>query len=315
MNILQLPFFLIYKLFPAQSNDLSFGLIQDYGLQSILENKNWLEFDSILKKQSPENLTKLIDGLCLTRTYKHLISSYLKEHHSEVAILIQGVYNITIAWQIRTGDVAKEIKVDQWEGFFEYLRKAEDCLNKVIKISTLQVEAKARLIYVYMGLSRKQNAIDTFNQCIQLDPNHFLAHLNMFKLLTPKWLGNDNEVKDLIESVKDTPLKQLLEIMYLIEIYSDLFYEDEEKAKFIFWEQNMNNIKRVLNMDFNLPNGSIVAIYTCNYLAYLYHIIGKRRSRNKVMEKIEDNFTSLPWEYFGMHSKRDVQFYKMIDMM
>lgn len=317
MNIFQFPLFLVYGWLPSKPNDFSFGLVNEKNIPELFEQKAWVDFENIFKDLPSDDITKLIDGLCLSKRYDKEVEAYLKENDSELSYLISGVYYTYVAWEIRTGGWAKNIKEDQWDGFLKYLEKAEASLLKVAKSDSLKTEAKARLIRVYLGLSRKSKAIDLFNQCIISNPNHYLAHVNMFKILTPRWSGSVEELKQFINSVGNPKLRCLLELMYYIEMYSDILneYSNEGKAKRLFRTHYLKEVKVLLNNDFNLPKGSIVSIYTCNHLAYLYHIIGKRGSRNKVLKKIPNAFTQQPWAYFGMHSERDVKFFKAIGIM
>ena len=79
---------------------------------------------------------------------------------------------------------------DQWEGFFEELHLAADRLNRHYDNKALYLEGTARLIQVYMGGSEKEECIEAYNQCQEIDPNHYLSHTAMHRVLTPRWSGS-----------------------------------------------------------------------------------------------------------------------------
>jgi len=65
-----------------------------------------------------------------------------------------------------------------------------------------------------------------------------------------------------------------------------------------------------------IPNDdSIVSIYSKNYLANLYNILGMKKDRDRLIDGLKNRITLHPWAYFGMHCERDVKLFRMGGLM
>jgi hypothetical protein len=279
-------------------NDLSFGLIQARGIKPMLEQRQWKEFENAATSLAPDDLTRLLDGLCLSAHYVPLLEQYQKSGESELQQLMAGVHATFQAWEARSGAYAKELSQSQIDGFSHYLHIAYSKLNTQFATPNLQVEASARLVRVAMGLSDLDLAQAAYKHCTALQPNHLQAHLFYFNVLTPKWFGDEDALEDFVDAASNSALHDLLQAMYLVELQS-ITDDSTEIAKENVKNENRRRINELLAKQ-PLVSDSLYAIYFNNYLACLNHTLGNPIVRNSFLAKLEGRITAYPWAYFGL---------------
>jgi hypothetical protein len=278
--------------------DFSYGLIQKLGIDKDLSAKNWDAFEKKLESLDAEDLTRAIDGICLGNRYDNLLKKYIALTDSQLRSLISGAYNLHIAWLKRGGQLGASLSNNQISGFEKYLEIADADLSVSFDNPIYEAEAKARRIRVKMGMGEGAKAQEVFQGVINVNPGHLLAHLNYFKVVSPKWLGDAEILYDLVKSVENQQLKNLLRLMYIVELYSDKYY-DAKGAK-----ENYDKIRHgflaLALSEINPSEGdSLLDIYTNNYLACLYRISNKYVSEFKMNKYLLGRRTVYPWAYFG----------------
>lgn len=311
MNILGLPILYYLDFFPSKPTDFSFGLIEKLGIDNEIKNGSWDVIEKKVSQLSADDVSRVIEGICRAKEYHPHIEQYLKTERSEFQNLIAGNYYTIVAWEIRSGKWATEVTGDQWEGFFEYLEKAEERLDGEFRNKIWRLEGAALMIRVCLGQSEKDRAFRCFEKCKQLAPNHLLAHQGLFRVLTPRWLGSDEEMIEFYQSIPHPKLSRLIQFEMLIEMYSDLQREDEEMAYGRFREQRMPLIKSALNQVGIMEGDSMFAISYNNHLACLLNIMRMKNQRDKILKALKEKITYRPWVYFGMSSERDIRLFKM----
>ncbi|WP_125917091.1 hypothetical protein [Hymenobacter coccineus] len=286
-------------LFTKSYPDYSYGLIRHLGIENMLQAGQWAAFENIIYSLNSEDLTRLLDGICLTDRYERALKNYFSTEKSEVKQLISGAHNLYLAWKLRGANVGNSLTGKQVDGFIFYLEKSSQDFSYDFSSPILEAESCARLVRVYMGFSDTEAAQSAYSTAIQLIPNHLLAHLNYFKVTSPKWLGNLEIMASFVNQVVDAELKNLLQLMYLVEVYSDLFYSFSLTANSKFQKLHGQLIKEALAAN-TVPSGnSLLAIYTCNYLACLYQILGFRKEVSAIKPRLKGRRTIYPWAYFG----------------
>ncbi|MGI4883482.1 MAG: hypothetical protein ACRYFR_00810 [Janthinobacterium lividum] len=286
-------------LFTKQFPDYSYGLIRRIGVDNIIRDEHWAEFESIVYSLNSEDLTRLLDGLCLTNKYDKQLKSYFSSEESEVKRLTSGAHNLHLAWERRGNNVGSSLKGNQVDGFILYLEEAHHDLSENFTNPVLNAEASARLIRVYMGFSDTEAAYSAFLNATRSIPNHLLAHLNNFKVTSPKWLGGPETMQSFVNQVANTQLRNLIRLMYLVEIYSDLFYSFSPTAYSKFKKHHGKSISEALATTIIPTDDSLLSIYIRNYLACLYQILGLRKELSAIKNQLKGQRTNYPWAYFG----------------
>lgn len=264
----------------------------------MLEQKQWQAFDKVVAELAPDELTRLLDGLCLSEYYAPLLEQYQKSGTSELRRLIAAVQATFRAWEARSGAYARELSQQQIDGFSHYLGQAHAQLVQPFADPGLQAQAAARLVRVAMGLGEPELAQAAYEQCIAMQPTNLLAHIFYFNVLTPKWFGDEEVLEDFVNAASDPNLRDLLQAMYLVELQSIL----DESTAIAKQEMQNSNQRRITDLLAKRPriDDSLPSVYFNNYLACLSENLGQTTIRNQFLQTLENRITIYPWAYFGL---------------
>ena len=296
----------IRALFGAPAaRDLSFGLLEARQLTPLVKQEKWDQIGQIALSVTSDELSRLLDGICLTEQFNKQILTLAKDPEPEFARLVLGAWYLYQAWQARSGLLAKDVSKSQMEGFEHYLLLARGLLGGPFATPSFLCEARARLVRVEMGLSEPDRAMTAFHQSVAVDARKFWAYHHVFKLASPKWLGSEEELVGYIQSVEDEELRHMLWLMFLVEMYSDADLENESSALQRWYPAYRELLEEVLAQP-QLPlNNTLVSIYANNNLAYLYHLVGEWEKRNALLAALGGHFPPYPWDYFGIESANE----------
>ena len=289
------------------TTDLSFGLLEQTAVKLLLRQKQWAQLEARVAQLSEEELTRLLDGLCLTDRYTLPLSQYLQAGTSDLRRLVAGIQQSFLAWQARGMGGGSSLTEKQIQGFLQHLHKAQEYLSHTFSSPQLQAEAYARLIRVEMGLSAADAAQQAFYACRELAPHHLLGHMHYFKLASPRWLGDQEILAEFVDEAPTAELHGLLQANFLVEMYSDLYNENTLTAKQELLQAHQNRINQLLPGTAPLDNNTLLAIYYNNYFACLNHILGYSDVRNAFLAALEGHITFYPWAYFGLDTPAAVQ--------
>lgn len=281
------------------ARDPSFGLLTTLGIEELLRQQNWEQLESVAASLAPDDLTRLLDGLCLTDAHAQALASYQQVGTSDLRHLVAGVHATHVAWQIRGGAYAKYLGQQQIEGFQNHLGEAQQHLAQVSGPATYRAEAAARTVRVAMGLSEPEQAQQAFWRCQELVPDHLQAHLFYFNLLTPKWFGSEDALEDLVADASTPALHQLLEAMHLVELFQ-IHTDSSAAVQQQFRSHSAQRLTHLLTQSSPLTDNSLYAIYFNNYLACLYHLVKQTARRDEFLRVLGRAITPYPWAYFGL---------------
>jgi hypothetical protein len=264
----------------------------------MLEQKQWQAFEKVVAELAPDELTRLLDGLCLSEYYAPLLEQYQKSGTSELRRLIAAVHATFRAWEARSGAYARELSQQQIDGFSHYLGQAHAQLVQPFTDPGLQAQAAARLVRVAMGLGEPELAQAAYEQCIAMQPTNLLAHIFYFNVLTPKWFGDEEVLEDFVNATSDPNLRDLLQAMYLVELQSIV----DESTAIAKQEMQNSNQRRITDLLAKRPriDDSLPSVYFNNYLACLSENLGQTAIRNQFLQTLENRITIYPWAYFGL---------------
>lgn len=288
------------------TRDLSFGLLNARQIVPLVKAGKWGQIEQLALALTSDELSRLLDGICLTDQFNKQILPLGKQKEQEFARLVLGAWYLYQAWQARSGLLAKEVSKSQMEGFEHYMRLARVLLGGTFATPAFLCEARARLVRVEMGLNEPDRAMTAFHQSVAVDARKFWAYHHVFKLASPKWLGSEDELVDYIQSVEDGALRHTLWLMFLVEMYSDADLEGEVSALNRWYPAYESLLKEVLAQPQLPVDNTLVSIYANNNLAYLYHLAGEREKRNATLTALNGHFPPYPWDYFGIDASSAV---------
>lgn len=283
----------------SRKPDLSFGLIQELEVEKDLAAHNWDIFEKKVERLTDENLTRFLDGLCLSGNHDKAVRKYISSGNSPTRRLVSGAYNLHVAWLKRGTGWGSSLSPTQIDQFTGHLEKAEDDLTVSYANPIYEAEAKARLIRVKMGMSDGREAQEVFHYVLSLNPNHLLAYINYFKVASPKWLGDAEILRDLAVTNGDKKLSILLKLMYIVELFSDKYYNSYENAK-VNYDNAKGELFSLLLIEAKpIHDDTLLAIYTNNYLACFYRIHRMLLKEFMMNKLLMGRRTIYPWAYFG----------------
>lgn len=314
MNILALIALWYIRTF-QKSIDESYELLDKLNLEAEISKGNWQSVENKMAQLSPDEFSRVISELCSGKILNNEINAFLKTPETEFRNLIAGCYYTRVAYLKRSGAWSTELSDDQVNGMYEYLEKAEEELGKKYENELYRVEAQGQMVGVQMNTGTFDDATFFFERARATDPKHWLAHYRYFRVSTPRWGGSNEAMLSLITSTQDKPLRDMLRAMTLVELFSDLYNENDETAVTKFEEEWHPLIDEALQ-NAPIPKAdSITNIYAKNYLAMLYNILRMFKERDQLIDELSNRFTQHPWAYFGMHCERDVKVFKRFKML
>ncbi|WNJ18398.1 hypothetical protein [Pontibacter sp. G13] len=311
MSLLRIPILLYTQKFPGKPNDISFGRLAKWKVLDRLHSQAWADFERVALEMPADDFFMVMDGLMHRSEHHSILDDYVKGGSSQDLIrLIRGHLNIHKGWSIRTADWADEVSEDQWKEFYRHLDLAQEDLSGTFEHPTFQQYAFMSLLFIARGKGDKeagQNLYQSATTQFAESPQIFQAYMN---LMTPRWCGSAEEMLEIAKS-QSGGLRTLGLLMYLVEMYSEYFYEDYLGAKpkfraahqdlFVSWAK-----------DFNIgEDEGFLTIYTRNYLACVYNAFGLKRECDQVLKSLAGNISDWPWIIFGPENARDLKLYRM----
>lgn len=285
----------------APETDLSYGLLTGQGFDKLLASKQWPAFEAAALQLPPDDLTRLLDGLCLTNRHAALLQGYLAAGNSELRTLVQGARTLFLAWEARGSMVASDTSAEQIDGFFHYLSQTLDILNQPFESAQLHAEASARLVRVGMGMGEFELAQEAFGLCYDLVPTHLMGHYNYLRAVSPWWHEGLTDLTGFVDSITDPGVRRVMQLIYLHEVHSFTLHEtnSEAKATKLLKQNYGQRIEAALAGPAHQGGQSLQAIYYNNYLAALHNLLGDKAARNRLILALGPHIMPLPWSHFG----------------
>lgn len=285
-----------------EGKDLSYGLIRKYDVDALVRQLQWDSVEQLTNSLTSDELSRLLDGICLTNFYNRELKRYVSSVDNEFGYLVAGAWYLHMAWQARTRKLGNDLSRSEIKGFEDYLDLAEKHLNIRFESHAFQTEAQTRMVRVWMGMNEADRSIDSFGRSVAADETKFWAYHHLFKTLSPKWLGNKIVLKEFISSVQVPTMQYALWVMYTVEVFSDDYITNDQTAPESWYAENKEIVGHVLAYPPLPVNDSLISIYANNNLTYLYHLIGEQEKRNQLFDALGNRTTPYPWDYFGLEA-------------
>jgi len=314
MSLLAIPLMKYYQMFPGKPKERSLGLVDRLQLAPLIQSGNWKEVENIIMDLPSSELSRVMDGICMSGVFDPQLESYAQTLNTDFHNMIVGYYYIYCAWESRSGRRAEFVGEDQWEGFYKYLNLANHFLNEEYMDEKMQLQAWSDLITVQMGFSEREMADETFEKCMAIDPNSVNAHMTYFSVITPKWLGSRDEMKEHVKSDRwSKEISTVLQLKYYVELYKEYYFneiDDEDVAKRRFKADYGKECVTLLQ-NISIPTEeNLLSLTSKNHLCYLYIILNNNKGRNRLMKELKGKYQAQPWGYFGVMCERDAKLFK-----
>ncbi|WIM94982.1 hypothetical protein ACTOB_007043 [Actinoplanes oblitus] len=167
-------------------------------LELALGNRDWPAVRDILTASDPERLMFRLRWLSHHQGLEEWIPDVVRaEPDATLPRLVYGARAISWAWEARGNGGSETVGQDQWKIWFDRLKLAENCLDKVVDRAPDCAEAWHYL--VILGRARQLPLAEQwrrFDRLIAIDPTHFYGHEQMLENLMPKWSGSTEAMFD-----------------------------------------------------------------------------------------------------------------------
>jgi hypothetical protein len=163
-----------------------------YAVFQSAEARNWSAVRELLSKQSGNDLSTLIAGLCGKQSLAEWLPEAIgKESEDAIARAVLGAEAIGRAWRIRTAQRAPHVSQEQFREFHRILREAEEHLYAAAELDSRSAAPWHSLLVsgrgLQVGMEIQQRR---FEAVLERSPDHLRAHQQMLQQLCRKWSGS-----------------------------------------------------------------------------------------------------------------------------
>ncbi|MFK7935378.1 MAG: hypothetical protein AB8G22_17825 [Saprospiraceae bacterium] len=296
------------------TTSIAFGLPQVQQVRQLLATRNYAAIQSLYESLKNDERSLLVEGVAHHEdTIEQVLAWHRQEEESWLANLFAGVAYTFIAWRERTAQYAEYLTDEQIEGFSDNILAAKRLLTIASRMQPDEAEIYARLIRVNMGVSEKEEAEECFETLVSLDPNHLMGHMNMVRLLAPKWLGSMEEMRDFayqFQHPQKDDLRYTVYLIFLVENFLALVDQDVYTAEKIFKKAYKKTVKTTYTQ-FDVPNiPSLERYHLHNYFSYVLYLLDENKSRDQEIDLVGEHLTYIPWAYAEVFGQKNLKMIK-----
>ncbi len=300
---------------PSRDPDPSFGSPCVSQGASLLLSGDFDNLTEQYQKSKSWEKSLLVANLAFEDQYTAKILEWVSaQTDSYISHLFRGANCVHLAWESRTAKWAEEVTEEQWEGFLNYLYKAEKHFQTSLELNPYEAETHARTIPMYMGLSDREAVLNHFQNAIQLDSNHFYAHSATLNALKDKWLGSKQEMYEFVDQIITTnpnPFFKTLMLECFIEDALGYLREENGREKldnFLKNEDFKADFFKLYN-EFSPTQEPKEIIYPIqNKFCFLLYLMKEKALAKKEFEKFKGHMSATPWNYLrGIKTNKDLQ--------
>ncbi|MFD4911558.1 hypothetical protein [Kitasatospora purpeofusca] len=155
-----------------------------------------------------------------------------EDPRSAAAALLQTIVLVGRAWDIRTSRFASEVSEEQYRGFRQVLREAEQVALQAVETAPAEdPNPWVAQIAIAMGLSRsREDFRSLWAEVVARDPHHLRAHQGALQYWCAKWHGSHELMHAFVDTaLADAPAGSLLTTLR-IEAFVEQVTRDKAPA-------------------------------------------------------------------------------------
>jgi hypothetical protein len=181
---------------PPPSFDAASAYPEIAAARAALSARDWAAFEAVFQQCDQAGRTLIAQHIHHDAYIEGFLQQVVDERPANpVAWLALGSVFMRSAWQFRTGARHQHVRSDQFEQFFSYLRRAEECLTQATTLGPAIAAAWVLRIRAARGL---QLSIDEtwhrYQQLLTIDPHPYAGQQQVLQTLCPKWSGSFEQV-------------------------------------------------------------------------------------------------------------------------
>lgn len=171
-------------------------------LRDAVAAHSWPEVESSLAAMTPEQTSFAVGQLTEVEGIEALLEDAVEaDPRSPMARTALAARYIVIAWEVRTRNVAKHVSRQRFEGFFDWLTRAEELLQAVIADEPTFAPAWSTSLTTARGLQLgTEELLHRYSRVEALSAGNYYAQVQALIFLLPKWFGSWEEARDFVDA-------------------------------------------------------------------------------------------------------------------
>ena len=170
----------------------SFETTPEYGsLRDAITALSWPSLERELVRLPPDQASVAITQLAEIKGVEAYLTRVVAEHpDSHVAKTALAARFVSLAWAARSRRQAEHVSKREFDGFFDWLDKAEELLEAVLIEAPHYAPAWSMSLYTVRGLQLGHDELwRRSNAHSALSPYDYPAQIQQLQFLLPKWFG------------------------------------------------------------------------------------------------------------------------------
>jgi hypothetical protein len=217
-------------------------------------------------------------------------------------VLVRGAHAVHWAWEARGMARASDTSMDQFHGFHQRLRLAEQCLGEVVQRDHGETAAWTFLLRSARGLQvGRAELLRRWGHVAGRHPHHWPAHAQMLLSLTAKWSGSDEDMfafarEAAAKSPAGGPLAGLVANAHI----EKWMWLDEAGPAYITRQDVRNELLAAARHSVLHPayRDRPAWLAVPNAFAFALAVSGQAEAALRVFDMIGHRVTEYPWTYY-----------------
>ena len=283
-------------------SDYGFGSRESAHILALVKASDYEAAEKGILFLDSDNLSHVVNHLSLSLPLEKIQGWLANSVHEDIPYLALGAHHHHQAWISRGHSRGDEVSEARAQGFRKHQDKAYDYLMEVSDtFPKIQAETYVRLLAVYRGDGKFEEAKAYFEMAQELVPDHLMLFVEHAETLQPKWGGSITQTAALMHGLPERKLiQQLVEAKLLVE---------GEPWKVNYFGGTMQDLKikaqdSFLRIHHELerePPTSIHRYMLFGYMMFLAEQTGNRTLARTYKNKLDRNLPVYPFGLPGAH--------------
>lgn len=223
------------------------------------------------------------------------------------AAVVRARSTVTLAWEIRGADRAKNTTQEQFAGFHRVLVQAREHIARAAALNPADPTPFIAEIWVALGLGYPNSEMNRlWEQITARAPYHYEAHFSALQYWCGKWRGSAELAMDFAENAaRNAPLGSLLTAFPLIAHYE---HDDSDDTDVDRTPEMISRVDAALT-DAAAADPTHPRLPELRHLLAYYLTLQDRHEAAIEQYKLVDGYVNaLPWRYYDDMPKRYCRF-------
>ncbi|MEU5421792.1 hypothetical protein ACH4UT_12945 [Streptomyces sp. NPDC020799] len=216
------------------------------------------------------------------------------------AAVVHATAKVSLAWEIRGGDWAKNTTAEQFAGFHRVLGEAREDFARAVSLAQPGDPTPYLLqIPLYMGLGAPHEAMrELWAEVTARAPYHYEAHWRALQFWCAKWRGSEDIARDFAaQAVAASPRGSLLTVLPLLSWYEH--HDDKAPAEAYGWPEVTAMVEAAL-ADVAAAHPAHPRIAEVRHLlAYFLTKAGRHQAALEQFRQVDGHVGAAPWFYYS----------------